>query len=410
MTENHNLLVCENGNDQLEGRRGGIMRTTEGKPTVDIQAYGDKELAEKLGMAVAAVDVPDRYAHGFHTYPASLHPDAARDLIAIFGGKTALDPFVGGGTTLVEARAAGMQTFGHDASPVAIRVARARTATPSDELLTKFRRASRDYTASARAAGRRDSWPDDWRLDEIGDWYGVDALIELESLRRDISDCDPEVRFLLEAAFSSILVKVSWRKSDTSQQRVVHRRPRGTTAVLFHKKCRELARKLVAYREAVPEGTDIANLSVCDARRLTSRGPGIDLAITSPPYPATYDYLPLQHLREVWFNTRADRAMELGARRDWRRGGKRAEKLWRTDTHDWTAAVARRLNKRGVLLVVIGDGRTPAGEIDALRPTIDAGSEAGLKLMAAASLRRPDHAHDGWRWEHVVAMTPKRGK
>ena len=41
----------------------------------------------------------------------------------------------------------------------------------------------------------------------------------------------------------SILVKVSWRKSDTSMQRVKHDRPVGTAAILFHKKARELGRK-----------------------------------------------------------------------------------------------------------------------------------------------------------------------
>ena len=55
-------------------------------------------------------------------------------------------------------------------------------------------------------------------------------------------------------------------------------------------------------------------------------------------------------------------------------------------------------------LLVIGDGLTPAGEIDASEPTESAAKAAGLLPVARASLSRPDHARGKARWEHVFAF------
>jgi hypothetical protein len=106
-----------------------------------------------LRLALSRGGPVERYTHPFHTYPAGMHADAARDLIALFPGDSVFDPFCGGGTVLVEARAAGRRTHGSDVSPVAVRVARARTATPDDAALTaSLARAT--HEPPRRASGR----------------------------------------------------------------------------------------------------------------------------------------------------------------------------------------------------------------------------------------------------------------
>jgi len=379
------------------------MRTTRGKPSFGRILLGRRELAEAMADALTAQEPVDRGTHGFHTYPAGLHPDAARDLLRLFPSRAVLDPFCGGGTVLVEARAAGRRAVGRDLSTVAIRVARARTATPDDATLTAMRSRARRLTEAARHATEP---PPDRILEAVAEWYAPHALAELECLRRGVADSDAAIRPYLEAVLSSILVKVSWRRSDTSSKRVRHRRPPGTTAILFHKKTRELARRMIALRQVVPAGTPDVDLAVEDARRLSAVGP-VDLVVTSPPYPATYDYLSMQHLRRVWLGAdRAERTnREIGPRRDWRelgaRGGRRQ---WADATGAWTASVARCLAPAGALVVVIGDGLTPAGEVDASAVTESAAREAGLESVARASLERPDHARERTRWEHVFAF------
>jgi SAM-dependent methyltransferase len=114
---------------------------------------GDAELGRALRDALAQDSATERYTHLFHTYPAALHADAARDLLALFPGASVLDPFCGGGTVLVEARAAGRRALGCDVSPIAVRVARARCAAPDEATLSALR--SRRASFAARALRAR---------------------------------------------------------------------------------------------------------------------------------------------------------------------------------------------------------------------------------------------------------------
>lgn len=64
--------------------------------------------------------------HGFYKYPARFSPFFAKAVIETFTqpGQLILDPHVGGGTTLVEARALGRKAVGVDISALAEFVAR----------------------------------------------------------------------------------------------------------------------------------------------------------------------------------------------------------------------------------------------------------------------------------------------
>lgn len=371
-------------------------RRTSGKEALAPVSFGDPRFQQVLVDALAASDEVDRWTHGFHTYPAGLHPDAAAILIREVGGARILDPFCGGGTVLVEGRAQGRSVVGRDVSPTALRVAHLRSSAPDEATLTRFRSASRALTAAAREAREL---PPPMILRAVEEWYAPHVLCELESLRSGIAQQPAEIRGFLRGCLSSILVKTSWRKSDTSAKREKHRRPPGTAAVLFHKKCREWARRSTALRETVPEGTAEADIRPGDAR--TIRVDPVDLVLTSPPYPSTYDYLPMQHLRHVWFGNRPDTDREIGPRRAWRTGGAAARREWLEDTNRWTANMARLLSPGGRLCIVIGDGLTPSGTVDTSEPTEDAARAAGLTSLARASVGRPDHARDSMRWEHI---------
>jgi SAM-dependent methyltransferase len=365
--------------------------------------HGDAALARALESALAQTGDDARYTNLFHTYPAALHADAARALLALFPSRAVLDPFCGGGTVLVEARALGRRTYGCDVSPVAVRVARTRTATPDDETLSKLRARSRKLAADARAAASRGPLPDVRVLRAVESWYAPHVLRELESLRRGVAESEPAIRGFLEAILASILVKVSWRASDTKAAREKHHRPPGTAAVLFHKRARELARQMLELRGAVPPGTPDAEIWLGDARELVVRDP-VDLVLTSPPYPSTYDYLPMQHLRHVWLGDRPDAAREIGARRLFRKGERTARETWRRDTELWSAAAARALAPGGALVLIVGDGWIPSGPVDAGAPSIAALERAGLALVAGASLERPELGGRRALREHVLAF------
>jgi hypothetical protein len=328
-----------------------------------------------------------RLTHGFHTWPAGLHPDAAAMLLELLPEGAVLDPFCGGGTVLVEAMVAGRPAWGRDLSPIAVRVARLRTGLVDDETLTEFRSAARKATATARGA---DSLPNAERMAAFERWYEPHVLQELESLRYSVAKSPREIRWLMEGCLSSIVIKASMRQSDTRARRKGQHRPPGTTAVLFHKKARELARRLVALREAIPEGTPPAEVVEQDARELRCKQPAAGV-LTSPPYPGVYDYLPMQHLRHVWLGLRAEEQVrqELGSRRAFKGDAHEARRLWRRDTQLWMGAAAAAMTPEGRMVVVIGDGQVGPKVLGAAEPTIDAGRAVGLELVARASVTLP---------------------
>ena len=75
--------------------------------------------------------------HSFYKYPARFSPSFARRMILAFSkpGDLVFDPFMGGGTTLVEARALGRRAIGSDINSLSVFLAKAKTSTfRQDEL------------------------------------------------------------------------------------------------------------------------------------------------------------------------------------------------------------------------------------------------------------------------------------
>ena len=77
--------------------------------------------------------------HGFHTYPAMMIPQITRRLIESYGknAKVILDPFVGSGTVLLEARLHKNfeKAYGIDINPLASLISKVKTTPISPEIL-----------------------------------------------------------------------------------------------------------------------------------------------------------------------------------------------------------------------------------------------------------------------------------
>ncbi len=88
------------------------------------------EVASERIVRAAQDDNPvSGYTHNFYRYPARFSPTLVRAAIEAFTrpGDMVLDPFVGGGTTLVEALAAGRHAVGTDISELAAFVSEVKT-------------------------------------------------------------------------------------------------------------------------------------------------------------------------------------------------------------------------------------------------------------------------------------------
>jgi hypothetical protein len=90
---------------------------------------GDAELAEML-LAARCTRPVEGLTHPFYRYPARFSPQFARSAIELFSrpGDLVVDPFMGGGTTIVEAVALGRRAYGIDLNQLATFIARAKLA------------------------------------------------------------------------------------------------------------------------------------------------------------------------------------------------------------------------------------------------------------------------------------------
>lgn len=98
--------------------------------------------ADRLITAIHSQRPVTGLTHDFYKYPARFSPEFASAVIEALSdpGDLVLDPFVGGGTTLVESRVRGRLSIGTDVSTLANFVSRAKTQLLSDSDLDALRR------------------------------------------------------------------------------------------------------------------------------------------------------------------------------------------------------------------------------------------------------------------------------
>lgn len=392
-----------------------------------IEIVGGSE-PEREALAAALSVGPDEedtraHVHGFHSYPARLHPATARGLVralAPSAGSVVLDPFCGSGTVVVEARLAGHFAIGTDVNPLAIELARLKASGSTGDLRTRIDRAAErvaeaaDDRRLAKAGATKRYGPEDVAL------YEPHVLLELDGLRTSISD-EPEAacRRAMLLGLSSILVKVSRQPGETSYARGERRVAGGFVVRLFRAKMRELCHRLAELEASLPPSAPAPRLAIDDARELASvRDASVDLIVTSPPYPGNYDYLEHHETRLRWLGLPSATLErdEIGARRALDHlPFAEATRAWQADYRGVLSAFARVLRPTGVAAVVIADTVVSRRAMRADEITRSLAPRVGLGVVAIASQERP-HFHratqdafaDRPRREHVVLLRPAR--
>jgi SAM-dependent methyltransferase len=376
---------------------------------------------EPLGGDVSAADDPDRaHVHGFHSYPARMHPATAARLVSALcdPGGSLLDPFCGSGTVLVEAMIGGRRAVGVDLSPFAVRLARVKT-NPGTEMqreavvvAAQAVAALADARRTQRAGATRRYPPEDVAS------FDPHVLLELDSLRAGIVQHgrdDPFVREALEMVLSSILVKVSRRVSDTSAAQAPRRIAAGFAARLYIGKAKELARRLGELSALLSASAIPARVAIDDAMRLrTVAASSVDAVVSSPPYASTYDYLAHQTLRMRWLglDSRGLDAGEMGARRRYAPLDARAARdEWTRELATTLRILSRVCRKGGRVALLLADSAVGGEALRADAMVAAVAPDAGFALFARASQRRP-HFHepsarafgDAPRAEHALVL------
>ena len=355
---------------------------------------GDPETARVLALALEVdprADLP--FTHGFHPWPARMHPETARRIVEAFPAARIADPFVGSGTVAVEAVRAGRPFTGVDVSRVAIEVAWARTRIRPPEACRLVEREAALVASDAAKVAHREfpvpSWAEPWRS-----WFPPVTLREAVLLHERIGGvADADLRRLLNVVLSSIVVKLSRQAHDSVPVADREYRPwkAGTSFRFFRERAEELTGMLLRLSSNLHK-RKVAFVEpefiVADTRAVTLPSP-YDLVLSSPPYPGVYDYAHHHRLRFPLFGDDGTFAgsHEIGA--------KRAPGNYEADL----AAALKRvpLGANGRIVLLIGDG-TVGGQV--IRTDILLGRLKGYTLRAIASQERGQ----GLR-EHLALLT-----
>lgn len=388
-----------------------------------IETAGQHHDANVLAQALAVAPATDAdndparsHVHGFHTYPARLHPLTAARLVKAFGEEgPILDPFCGSGTVLVEALIAGVPSVGTDLNPLAVRLAacktRLRTATELEQLVAwaSVCAAQAEERRYAKAGASRRFPPADVAL------FEPHVLLELDSLRLGLAACEPSVRSDLELVLSAILVKLSRKAGDTTRQTRPRRLPGGFATRLFVEKTRELAARFTVLNRLLPPRRAPVTVLLDDATKL-ERLPRAPVAaiITSPPYAATYDYLTHHELRMRWLGldpTPLARG-EIGSRAAYARlTPAAARQRWQKELERFFQAARPVMKADAPLVLVMADSAVGTVALRADELIAEAGHSNGFRLCARASQVRP-HFHGPTmaafrnrpRYEHAIVL------
>ncbi|MDB4977210.1 MAG: putative modification methylase [Myxococcaceae bacterium] len=370
---------------------------------------GDPKVSAALAHALATEDEErDRLTHGFHSYPARMHwVTAERVLEALdIAGARVLDPFCGSGTVLVEARVRGLEAMGVDLNPLAVRLARVKCDPLDKPLRDKLEslggelREASEERVRARENVRADLPPTELK------WYEPHVLKEMAGLLDLIGTVDdPKLREVLTMVFSSLVVKFSRQRSDTSEEVYERRIRKGLVSEFFERKVLELCDRLRDLEQGSEPGP-APHIVEGDAhwlREIVERG-AIDLIFTSPPYGGTYDYASHHARRFAWLGIQPAEftAKEIGARRKQLSPDSFAKEL-----HLALRSMRSTLSRDGWMVLLMGDGQHGNQRVPADKLVEELAEDAGLEPIAIASQERPDFQGREPRYEHLMALRAK---
>jgi hypothetical protein len=386
-----------------------------------VETWGNESLA---AIATRALEVRAdetrtmAHMHGFHSYPARLHPETAARLIEGLSDpkQVVFDPFCGSGSVLVEAHRLGRAGLGTDLNPLAIELAWLKTRAFDENERHALVGASGEVMAHAMARKKKKAGPTKPYGPEDRRLFDVHVLLELDGIASGIATLpDGDTKRALRIVLSAVLGKVSKREGDTTEREVSRRIAGGFTIRFFGKKTDELMARMSEYRALIRPDAPRVELAVGDARHTGLAARRVHLVVSSPPYPGVYDYYAQHVIRLRWLGLDARRfeKAEIGARR-FARGKSHVEAVesWRKELGACLAEMRRVLDRRGIIALVLADSAISGRALRADVLTSELAEENGLVLAARASQER-QHFHlpsnaafqKQPRKEHVLLLT-----
>ena len=282
--------------------------------------------------------------HWIYPYRGKFHPQMVRALLNIVGvtpGSLVLDPYVGSGTTALEASLLGIDCVGVDVSPLCVLLThvKTRSVTAVDQVRSRVHAVlNEDAIDPLDASIAEDDNP------IVADFFQVARMVALSDMSRRKRDGRVSLRKNLLAMLESV-------EAHASALRRFGITPGRVAAVLG-------------------DTRDLRAAAVKDA--------SVDAVVTSPPYSIALDYVKNDDhaLEALGVNSAALRKQMTGVRG---RGARDKLALYNEDMQEMFREVARVLKPGARAAFVIGDATVDRSEYTTTREMGNWAVDAGLE-------------------------------
>lgn len=233
------------------------------------------------------------YTHCYHTYPAMMIPQVARKLITDYApaGKLELifDPYMGSGTSLVEASINNINSIGTDLNPLARLISKAKTTHYDTDIITHILSEIQLQIGFYSEANVKNQNFD--RISNYAYWYSKDSLLKLSFLAQLIEEIElPMYQEFFNICISETVREVSFtRNGEFKRYRMTEESISKFNPDVF----RTFELKVIRNLKGLAEYNQLKNKSysiICDFNStkeipigLVAKG-AVDMVITSPPY------------------------------------------------------------------------------------------------------------------------------
>ncbi len=231
------------------------------------------------------------YTHCYHTYPAMMIPQVARKLINEFKPQDRcellFDPYMGSGTSLVEASIAHINSVGTDLNPLARLIAKVKTTEYNmGDLRHEFSKMQPHFMFFSYEDVTNRNFD---RISNYSFWYSEDSLLKLSYISQLISEYSQNQDFF-NVALSEVVREVSFtRNGEFKRFRMKEDKIKSFHPDIFRLFEEKVQRNLKGLSEFhQTKGNVYAKIydfnSVSNIPTTIIKKESVDIVVTSPPY------------------------------------------------------------------------------------------------------------------------------